>query len=437
MPASFDILQLLEEDSSSTLHLVRYKKSRKDGCIRRFKTQKTEEISGLNQLFTQLAAVSSEHLPEIVEIGSDANGFFVVFGGKHEGETLEKIIERGPLTAEEFEVLAVQLLETLDALHEQALVHGSLRPDYIRIIGGKSKHWKIILEGFGQGFATRGETKDAQVRAYRCTAPEQWEDGTTRRRTDVYALGCVLYEALAARPPFDGKALKELRLKHLGHDLHPLPKLAPHVPSWMCAWVMHLLAADPEQRPRKAGAARTLFERREAPNLPEVPPVERPAEPAPVAKTAPAPRTGPQTLAASPPLSASVPLPISTPSVLHATSSTIPIATGPHVTQGVRGKARTTEVKRRTFSPQRKPSPASPGFKIKPPMIVAGSAILLMLVVFIIPHCRGSLNAPPPPLARPATNPAQKPGTKTAPKPKSKQPPQNGPKKNSKTSAKK
>ena len=139
--------------------------------------------------------------------------------------------------------MALQLLEVLEALHEQSIVHGSLRPDFIRIAGSAAADWQVTLHGFGQGFAGRDDSKEEQIRAYRCTAPEQWQDGTTRRRTDVYALGCVLYEALTARPPFDGRVLKELRMKHLGHDLAPLQKLAAHVPSWMCAWVMHLLAA--------------------------------------------------------------------------------------------------------------------------------------------------------------------------------------------------
>jgi len=419
MPASLETLKLLDEDSSSTLHLARKQRSGKDCCIRRFKTQKAEEIEGLKQLFTQLADIPSKHLPEIIEVGSDEKGCFVVFSGKPEGETLEQMVERGPLTAEEFDVLASQLLETLDTLHEQSLVHGSLRPDHIRIIGAKSKDWQISLEGFGQGFATRGEAKEAQVRAYRCTAPEQWQDGTTRRRTDVYALGCVLYEALAARPPFDGKALKELRHKHLGHDLHPLRKLAPHVPSWMCDWVMHLLAADPEQRPRKAGAARILFERRESPNLPELPPLEKEStEPAANPAPALAPETTPQPMAVLATVSEAIPLPTAQPSALHATSSTIPIAAGPHVKQAAKAKARTTEIKRRTFTPPRKP-PTGSGFKIKTPMIVASSAILLMLVIFIIPHCRGSLNAPPPPLTKPGAKPSttKSPAKKTSPQP--------------------
>lgn len=402
MPTRMETLKLLEEDSSSTLHLAR-DASGVECCIRRFKTQKPEEIEGLNELFTQISGLPSDHLQKVEDFGSDEAGFFVKMAGQPAGEPLDKILERGPLTEEEFEALATQLLDALDTLHEHAQVHGSLRADYVRITGTAAKNWRVTLEGFGQGFAVRGEARDAQVRAFRCTAPEQWEDGTTRRRTDVYGLGCVLYEALAARPPFDSKSLKELRHKHMVHDLPPLRKLAPHVPSWMCAWVMYLLAADPEQRPRKAGVARMLFERREAPNLPELPPLEK----APPVTTEPTPTAAPPVPEI---VSAAIPLPNAQSMSRHVTSSTIPIAPGPHVTRGVRIKPGESAINRRTFAPPRKPPSANP--KTKTPMIVAAVAILLMLLVFIIPHCRGSLNAPPPPSAKPAADkkPWSKPG---------------------------
>ncbi|MEZ5386665.1 MAG: protein kinase [Prosthecobacter sp.] len=397
-----ETLKRLEEDSSSTLYLAR-DASGAECCIRRFKTQKPEEIEGLNELFSQLSILPGDHLLKVGDFGRDEEGFFVKMAGPPAGETLEKVLDRGPLTEEEFEALATQLLNTLDTLHEHAQVHGSLRTDYVRITGTAAKNWRITLEGFGQGFASRGDSKDAQVRAYRCTAPEQWEDGSTRRRTDVYGLGCVLYEALAARPPFDSKSLKELRHKHMVHDLPPLRKLAPHVPSWMCAWVMHLLAADPEQRPRKAGVARMLFERREEPNLPELPPLEKPA---PVT-TEPAPTAAP---AVPEIVSAAIPLPNAQSMSRHVTSSTIPIEAGPHVTRGVRIKPGESAINRRTFAPPRKPPSAHS--RNKTPMIIAATSILLMLLVFIIPHCRGSLNAPPPSIGKPSQgNQPKKPGS--------------------------
>lgn len=266
-----EILRVLEEDSASTLHLARDKKNDAECALRRFKTTKQDEIEGLQELYGQVAKLEHPSLERVLDLGSDKDGFYLVTP-LPEGETLEQVLERGPLTSDEFEVVATQLLAVLDVLHEQAVVHGSLRPDYIRLVGSGAKDWRVILSGFGQGFSTRTESKEEQIRAYRCTAPEQWQDGTTRRRTDVYALGCVLYEALTARAPFDGRTIKELRLKHVGHDLPPLRKLASQVPPWVCAWVMHLLAADPEQRPRKAASARELYERREPPMLPELPP---------------------------------------------------------------------------------------------------------------------------------------------------------------------
>lgn len=383
MPARFEILRPLEENTASTLLLVRDGKGGAEACLRRFKTTKPEEIEGLKELFTQLATVPDPHLGEVEEFDMDKEGFYTLSNHPPPGETLSTVLERGPLTVTEFETVALQLLEVLNALHEQAIVHGSLRPDVVRITGTSAADWRVTMHGFGEGFAARDDSKEEQIRAYRCTAPEQWQDGTTRRRTDVYALGCVLYEALAARPPFDGRALKELRLKHLGHDLPPLQKLAPHVPGWMCAWVMHLLAVDPEQRPRKAAAARELFERREAPNLPELPPLS--------ATPPTALNTPPVSLAAQP-VSAPVVLPTAQPTMRHATSSTIPIAVGPHVAANAPRRPSSAVVQRRNYAQPRKP-PAVLS-QNKKPMLIAAAAILLMLAIFILPRCGQKQSVP-------------------------------------------
>jgi serine/threonine protein kinase len=380
MSSRFEILRPLEEDTASKLLLVRDNKRGDELRLRRFKTTKPEEIEGLQQLFRQLATLQNPHLDRLIDFGTDKDGFYTIVAGTLPGETLSEVLERGPLTQKEFETVALQLLEVVSVLHEDAIVHGSLRPDFVRISGKSAADWQVTLHGFGQGFASRNDSKEEQIRAYRCTAPEQWQDGTTRRRTDVYALGCILYEALTARPPFDGRALKELRMKHLGHDLAPLQKIASHVPGWMCAWVMHLMEVDPEQRPRKAEAARELFERREAHNLPELPPRQEPS---------------PETAHATPaipflqqPLSAPVVLPSPQHGARNATSSTIPISPGPHLaaSRPKRPTAALMPAQRKISAPiPRKPT--VPAVKNIKPMVIAAVAIVLVLAVFILPRC--------------------------------------------------
>ncbi len=411
MASNFEILRPVEEDTSSTLYLVHDKKRGRESCLRRFKTQKPEEIAGLKELFMQISHIDSPQLQRIVEFGTDREGFFAVTETPPPGEPLTTVLERGPLTEKEFESVARQLLDVLDALHEQAIVHGSLRTDYVRVSIDPASGWQVTLHGFGQGFAAKNDSKEEQVRAYRCTAPEQWQDGTTRRRTDIYALGCVLYEALAARPAFDGKALKELRLKHLGHDVPPLQKLAAHAPAWMCAWVMHLLAADPELRPRKAAAARELFERREAPPTPEPPPNAN----VPIAAPPPTPTASPH------PFSAPVALPVAQPAHRHITSSTIPIAAGPHVaTQGsqtkqLRQAAPAATMARKHFTPLSKPSDDLG--RARKHLLIASAAVALVLAVAIIPRCG---RTPPPAKTKPASSTKGKPASPSKTKPPSK-----------------
>lgn len=310
MPSRFKVLKNLDENTTSLLKLVRDSHLKSDFIQRRFKTTALADIEGLRSLFAQLAVLDSPRLDRIIEAAEDEKGFFVLTPAPLEGITLPEMLARGPLSAEEFETLTRQLLDALELIHDQAIVHGTLTPECVRIAGTKPSEWQVKLGGFGVGFAAAGTEEEHQVAAYRCAAPEQWQKSPARRRSDVYSLGCVLYEALAGRPAFQSRSLKELRTKHLGRDLPDLAKLAPHVPAWMSSWVMSLIITDAEARPRKASVARESF--------------------APHGTPSGAPAMAPA--AATPPPGVSAPIVLSvTQPARNATASTIPIAVGPQV----------------------------------------------------------------------------------------------------------
>lgn len=368
MASRFKVLKVLEESTTSTLKLVRDAHLKSDFLQRRFKTTDAAEIQGLRNLFAQLAPLDSPRLERIVEAECDEKGFYVLTPAPLEGVTLTEMLQRGPLSIEEFEVLAGQLLEALEVVHDQAIVHGTLTPECVRIRGVTPAQWQVCLGGFGIGFAAKGAEVEQQVAAYRCAAPEQWQKTPARRRTDIYSLGCVLYEALAGRPAFQSRTLKELRAKHIAHDLPDLFKLAPHVPRWMCDWVMSLIVTDTEARPRKAAVAREMFLQRESLDVPVTPafaPPERPVVPSAV--------------------STPVMLPVNQPA-RHATASTIPIAVGPQVGKPPPAPRRPVPV------PTAPRKPAARQFSQQPtttawwrrPWIIAVAAIVLVLLGWLM-----------------------------------------------------
>ncbi|MBL9181512.1 MAG: hypothetical protein JNN17_05185 [Verrucomicrobiaceae bacterium] len=394
MPSRFKVLKNLSENTTSLLKLVRDSHLKSDFILRRFKTTAPGEIDGLRSLFAQLALLDSPRLDRIIEAAEDEKGFYVLTPAPLEGITLPEMLARGPLSAEEFETLANQLLDALELVHDQAIVHGTITPECVRIAGTKPSEWQVRLGGFGVGFAAAGPEEEHQVAAYRCAAPEQWQKSPARRRSDVYSLGCVLYEALAARPAFQSRTLKELRTKHLGHDLPDLAKLAPHVPAWMSSWVMSLIVTDAEARPRKAAVARESFLQREAQPAPA---------PAPVLVTpaaAPVPATNP------PGYSAPILLPMTQPA-RHATASTIPIAVGPQVGPAPQPRrqpqpAAAPKAAPRQFSQQ----PGGRPLWQRPPVIAGAVIVILGLLWLLFGRSSGSGAGVLPAFDAPATNAA-------------------------------
>ena len=261
MSSRFDVLETLESHQRASLLRVLDKRDGREATLRRYHTE-PDEVAGQRELLETLRDLGHPNLERILEVGEDEESLFAVVETPS-GMTLAGLLKEGPLSEMEFEQVVRQMLGGLAVLHQRGIAHTSLRPEVVRVQRSASGQLEVRVGGFGEGFGRKSETEPAAPPAYRCTAPEQWRGDAVGRRTDVYAMGCIFYEALAGKPPFRPDSINGLRAAHLAHDPVPLVKEAPQVKPWICAWVLKLLDPDMNTRPRDAGTARKLFELRE------------------------------------------------------------------------------------------------------------------------------------------------------------------------------
>lgn len=146
-----------------------------------------------------------------------------------------------------------QVCEALAYVHAQGLVHRDLKPSNIMVDDGR----RVRLMDFGLVKPVREErpgTRAAIVGTYRYMAPEQARGGPLDGRADLYALGVILWELLAGRPPFPAPAL---RMRHLGSTAAPpLREANPGADPRLVAIAERLLQRDPGRRFQRAEEVR-------------------------------------------------------------------------------------------------------------------------------------------------------------------------------------
>src|SRR5579871_2482253 len=165
-----------------------------------------------------------------------------------EGEDLgARIRNQGPLSPEDLVRLAVPLCEALAYVHSKGVVHRDIKPDNVFLKDGlPAFRPKLIDFGLALFQGPRGAKTQAGVivATPEYTPPECINGQKADARSDLYALGVLLYEALAGAPPFVAGAYPELLLKHLNEPPPPLPEHASHLTP-----IIHkCLAKDPKDR---------------------------------------------------------------------------------------------------------------------------------------------------------------------------------------------
>ncbi|CAN5234918.1 hypothetical protein BH11MYX1_BH11MYX1_07610 [soil metagenome] len=203
------------------------------------------------QLLTQL------HHPNIVDVldgGQTETGAVYFVMERIDGTTLADRLVAERLSWHRACDVAVQLCDALAASHAQGIVHRDLKPGNIMLVDEPSRgiHVKVLDFGIAKAVEAPRSSFDTQAGMIAGTpqymAPEAI-GGELDPRSDLYALGCVLYEMLAGHAPFDHVPLDAL----LWHQMRePPPPLPPETPAALAALTYALLAKDPARRPASA-----------------------------------------------------------------------------------------------------------------------------------------------------------------------------------------
>ena len=206
------------------------------------------------------SSIRNEHVVDISDFGrlEDGTGYFVM--EYLEGDTLADAIRAaGHLPADMIIEVGIQLSRGLRAAHELGIVHRDLKPENVTVL--RRDGGAILCKILDFGIA-KSPTTDSAHRLRRITmagvvlgtplymAPEQIMGEPVDARTDLYALGAVLYEMATGHPPFEAKSIAELLTKHREATPGPIrarPQ-ARSFPKPLERLILRCLAKAPEER---------------------------------------------------------------------------------------------------------------------------------------------------------------------------------------------
>jgi serine/threonine-protein kinase len=194
------------------------------------------------------AEVSHDHLLPVLDSGQLDGRYYLATRYVGGGSLAEHLRRRGPLSHAALVRLTAQVGSALDALHERGIVHRDVKPGNIMLDGERGAQ----LGDFG---LARGRAYTVLTRRGRLVgtlgylAPELIRGSPATAATDLYALGCTVYECVAGHPPFADRGRFEIGLAHL-EDTPPDPTAErDDLPAWLGAAVVRPLEKEPDARP--------------------------------------------------------------------------------------------------------------------------------------------------------------------------------------------
>ena len=203
------------------------------------------------------ARLSSPHVIPIHDFGTIDGRLYIDMRLVSGLDLADEIERHGRLDPRRAAEIVRQTADALDAAHDDGLIHRDVKPSNVLITQHRGRDF-VYLVDFGIVRAMGGDTKSSltgtgsAIGTLAYMAPELFLGREMDRRVDVYALGCLLFEAIAGRPPFLSEG-PGLMYDHLNETPPRLSEVAPGSPPALDAVLATAMAKDPAQRYATAG----------------------------------------------------------------------------------------------------------------------------------------------------------------------------------------
>ena len=202
------------------------------------------------------AALSHPNIVSIQDQGWNEGGPPAVFLVMElvEGSTLRDFLnENGPLSVEQTIQFITPVLSALAAAHLIGIIHRDVKPENILI----SKDGRIKVADFGLArtmtmVQTMTAASSVVLGSVSYLSPEQVQRGIADARSDVYAIGIVLFEMLLGKKPYDGETPIQIAYRHVNDRIPNVKEFKSDIPEMIADLIFQATAPNPDQRPKDA-----------------------------------------------------------------------------------------------------------------------------------------------------------------------------------------
>lgn len=219
----YEILDKIGTGGMSDVYKAKDHKLNRFVAVKVLKQEFSENTNFVSKFRVEAQAAAGLMHPNIVnvyDVGEEEGIYYIVME-LVEGITLKNYIEKkSRLSIKEAISIAIQVSMGIEAAHNNHIIHRDIKPQNIII----SKDGKVKVTDFGIAKAATSNTITSNVMgSVHYTSPEQARGGFSDEKSDIYSLGCTMFEMLTGHVPFDGETTVAIAIKHIQEEM-PSPR---------------------------------------------------------------------------------------------------------------------------------------------------------------------------------------------------------------------
>lgn len=249
----YEILEKIGTGGMSDVYKAKCHKLNRYVAVKVLKQEFSENANFVSKFRIEAQAAAGLMHPNIVNVYDvgEEDGMYYIVMELVEGITLKNYIEKkARLSVKEAVSIAIQVSMGIEAAHNNHIIHRDIKPQNIII----SKEGKVKVTDFGIAKAATSNTITSNVMgSVHYTSPEQARGGFSDEKSDIYSLGCTMFEMLTGRVPFDGETTVAIAIKHIQEEMPSPREFVAEIPVSVEQIIFKATQKSPDRRYQNMG----------------------------------------------------------------------------------------------------------------------------------------------------------------------------------------